>query len=196
MQLHLIDLAKASNKIWEELSKLFEEKAMNAKFSLKLQLFSVKMHEETCLSTHINDLMSLLRQLAETGIKVDPDDAKTINSLSSKYSNVVFTLAQLPSQTLEGMVTSLLAEEKRTYSENLDAGGQREIALYSKGKMRKTKGSTECFYCHKNGHIAWNYRARARDLLNGKESANIANLEELSESESDEEPREPSLILF
>jgi hypothetical protein len=94
------------------------------------------------------------------------------------------------------MVTSLLAEEKRTYSENLDAGGQHEIALYSKDKMRKTKGSTECFYCHKNRHIAWNCRARARDLLNGKESANIVNLEELSELESDKEPREPSLILF
>jgi hypothetical protein len=188
MQLHLIDLAKSPNEIWEELSKLFGAKAMNEKFSLKMQLFSLKMHEETRLSTHINELMSLLRQLAETGIKVDPDDAKAIllNSLSSKYNNVVFTLTQLPSQTLEEMVTSLLAEEKRTYSENLDAGGQHEIALYSKGKMRKTKGSTECFYCHKNGHIAWNCRARARDLLNDKESAYIADLDELSKS--DEEP--------
>ena len=53
--------------------------------------------------------------------------------------------------------------------------------------MRKTKGSTKCFYCHKNGHIAWNCRTRARDLLNGKETANISNLDELSESESDEE---------
>lgn len=196
MQLHLIDLAKSSNEIWEELSKLFGEKATNAEFSLKLQLFSLKMHEETRLSTHINELMSLLRQLAEIGVKVDPDDAKAIllNSLSSKYSNVVFTLTQLPSQTLEGMVTSLLAEEKRTYSENLDAGGQHEIALYSKDKMRKTKGSTECFYCHKNGHIAWNCKARARDLLNDKASAYIADLDELLES--DEEPREPSLILF
>jgi hypothetical protein len=196
MQLHLIDLAKSSNEIWEELSKLFGAKATNAKFSLKLQLFSLKMQEETRLSTHINELMSLFRQLAEIGAKVDPDDAKAIllNSLSSKYSNVVFTLTQLPSQTLEGMVTSLLAEEKRTYSENLDAGGQREIALYSKGKMRKTKGSTECFYCHKNGHIAWNCKARARDLLNDKVSAYIADLDELSES--DEEPREPSLRLF
>ena len=35
MQLHLIDLAKSSNEIWEELSKLFGAKATNAKFSLK-----------------------------------------------------------------------------------------------------------------------------------------------------------------
>ena len=94
------------------------------------------------------------------------------------------------------MVASVLAEAKRAYSEDLDVGGQHEIALYSKGKMRKTKGSTKCFYCHKNGHIARNCRARARDLLNVKETANIANLDELSESESDEEPRVSSLKLF
>ena len=46
-QLHLIDLEKSSKVIWEKLSKLFGEKAMNAKFSLKMQLFSHKMHDET-----------------------------------------------------------------------------------------------------------------------------------------------------
>jgi hypothetical protein len=143
-QLHLIDLEKPSKEIWEQLSKLFGEKAMNAKFSLKLQLFSLKMHDETRLSTHINELMSLFKQLADTGTEVDPEDAKAIllNSLSSKYSNVVFTLSQLPSQSLEGMVASLLSEEKRTYSEDSDVGGQHEIALFSKGKMRRIKGST------------------------------------------------------
>ena len=68
---------------------------MNAKFSLKLQLFSLKMHDETRISTHINELMSLFRQLAEIGAKVEPYDGKAIllNILSSKYSNVVFTLS-------------------------------------------------------------------------------------------------------
>ena len=182
-QLHLIDLEKSSNEIWEQLSKLFGEKAMNAKFSLKLQLFSLKMNDETPLSNHINELMSLFTQLAEIGAKVDPDDAKAIllNNMSYKYSNVVFTLSQVSSQSLEGMATSLLAEEKRTNSEGLDVGGQCELALFSKGKMRKTNGSTKCFYCHKYGHTTWNCRTHARDLLNGKETANIANLDDLSE---------------
>ena len=102
------------------------------------------MHDETRLSTHINELMSLFKQLADTGTEVDPEDAKAIllNNLSSKYSNVVFTLSQLPSQSLEGMVASLLSEEKMAYSEDSDIGGQHEIALFSKGKMRRTKGST------------------------------------------------------
>jgi hypothetical protein len=60
------------------------------------------MHDETRLSAHINEFVSLFKQLADTGTEVDPKDAKAIllNSLSSKYSNVVFTLSQLPTQSL------------------------------------------------------------------------------------------------
>ena len=60
-QLHLIDIGKTSKEIWEHLSKLFGERAKNAKFSLKLKLFSIKMHDQTSLSNHINNLMSLIR---------------------------------------------------------------------------------------------------------------------------------------
>jgi len=70
------------------------------------------MHDETPLSNHINDLVSLFRKLAKIGAKVDTYDAKEIllNSISPKYSNIVFTLSQMSSQSLEGMVSSLLAE--------------------------------------------------------------------------------------
>ena len=70
------------------------------------------MHDEIGLSTHISELMSLFRKLVETGAKVEPYDAKAIllNSQYSKYSNVVFKLSHLSSQSLEEMVASLLAE--------------------------------------------------------------------------------------
>ena len=89
-QLHLIYLDKYSTKIWEHLSKLFGEKDVNAKFSLKLQLFKLKMHEEASLSSHINELKSIIRQLTMIGSKVDDDDAKAIllKSLPSTYDNV------------------------------------------------------------------------------------------------------------
>jgi hypothetical protein len=46
-------------------------------------------------------------------MKVEEDDAKSIllNSLPSKYNSVVFTLS-LPSQSLDDMVSFLIAEEK------------------------------------------------------------------------------------
>jgi hypothetical protein len=113
-QLHLINLEKSSEEMWEQLSQIFGEKAVNAKFSLKLQLFKFKMHDEVSLSSHINDLKSLLAQLAEIESKVDEDDAKTIlmNTLSPKYDSAIFTLTQLPSRTLDEMISTLLAEKR------------------------------------------------------------------------------------
>ena len=101
-------MVKSSEEIWVQLSTIFGEKALNAKFSLKLQLFKLKMHDEVSLSSHINDLKSLLAQLADidSDSKVGEDDAKAIllNSLSKKYDNAIFTLTQMPSRTLEDMI--------------------------------------------------------------------------------------------
>ena len=44
----IIDLEKTSIEIWEQLSKLFGEKSINPKFSLKLQLFGLK-----CMMRHL-----------------------------------------------------------------------------------------------------------------------------------------------
>ena len=195
-QLHLVDLAKSSKDIWEKLSKLFGEKTLNSKFFLKLQLFSLKIQDEIPLSSHINALMSLLRKLVDVGTKVEEEDSKEIllNSLSSKYNNIIFTLSQMSSQSLEEMVASLLAKDKRMNPENTNV--HHEIALFSKGKRRKIKGSGECFYCHKYGHTAWNCISRAKDILNGKETANIAHIDDSFESGSEEEPPKSPLKLF
>lgn len=85
------------------MSKLFGERAKYANFSLKLELFSLKMRDQTSLSNHINNSMSLIRQLAEIDATVEKYDAKAIllNNLSSKYNNVVFTLSQMSSLLFE-----------------------------------------------------------------------------------------------
>lgn len=68
------------------------------------------MHNETSLPIHINELKSLMRQLVEINSKVDEDDTKAIllNSLSSRYDNVIFTLSQMPSQALDEMIETLM----------------------------------------------------------------------------------------
>lgn len=93
----------------------FEEKAVNAKFSLKLQLSKLEIQEEILLSTHINELKSIMNQLAEIGSKKYEEDAKAIllNSLSSNYANVIFTSSQFSTRTLDEIIATLLAEEKR-----------------------------------------------------------------------------------
>ena len=133
---------------------MFGEKDMNAKFFLKLQLSSLKIHDVTPLSNHINDLMSLFRQLAKIGLKLDTCDAKEIllNNPSPMYRNIVFTLIHMSSQSVEEMVSSLLAYEKKVNLEASHVGGEHELALFSKTKIKKMKSSTRCFYYHKYRH--------------------------------------------
>jgi hypothetical protein len=146
-QLHLIDLSKSSTQMWEQLSKIFGEKDENEKFNLKLQLLKLKMHAGISLTSHINELKSLIRQLGDTGIEVEEDDSKAIllNSLSSNYDNAIFTLSQMPSKTLDEMIASLIVEEKRMQLGDTEVNGKAEIALFSKGRMNKNKASIECF---------------------------------------------------
>jgi hypothetical protein len=115
-ELHHVDLEKSSKEIWKNLKKLFGARVVNAKFSLKLQLFSFKMPTEATMSSHVNNLRSIIRQLAEVKAVVDAEDAKAIllNSLPPKYNSAIFTLSQLPSQSLDEMIATLVAEEKRT----------------------------------------------------------------------------------
>ena len=199
-QLHLIDIGKTSKEIWEHLSKLFGERAKNAKFSLKLKLFSLKMHDQTSLCNHMNNLMSLIRKLAEIGAPVDKDDSKAIllNNLSSKYNNVVFTLSQMSSLSFEDMVASLLVEEKRWNEDDLDVDFKTEIVLFSRRRMKKSQGSGECYHCHKFGHTTWNCRVCAKDIVNRKltKSTNIDEFGDDPESNEDDRPKEESLKLF
>jgi len=64
------------------------------------------MPAEATMSSHINDLGSIIRQLAEVKAVVDAEDAKAIllNSLPPKYSSATLTLTQLPSQSLDEMI--------------------------------------------------------------------------------------------
>jgi hypothetical protein len=102
LELHHVDLEKASKEIWDELSKLFGAKVVNTKISLKLQLFRFKMSNETTIYSLINSLKPLIRQLTEVGAKVEDEDAKSL--MSSSFNNVVFTLNQIYLQALDDMI--------------------------------------------------------------------------------------------
>ena len=96
------------------------------------------------------------------------------------------------------MVASLLVEENRWNEDDLDVDSKTEIALFSRRRMRKSKGLGECYHCHKFGHIAWNCRVHPKDIVNGKltESTNIAEFGDDPKSDEDDRPMEESLKLF
>ncbi|KAH9291517.1 hypothetical protein KI387_043295, partial [Taxus chinensis] len=159
-----------------------------------------KMDDGVSMSSHINNLRSLIRQLAEVKAAIEDEDAKAIllNSLSSKYSNVVFTLSQIQSQSLDDMIAALLAEEKRT-TEDAEGHSQQESAFYSRTRKyhrRSDKSEIECHYCKKRGHTAWDCRVRANDVLKGKvisNTTNIAMVEDPPDAEGSEDSDEYAL---
>lgn len=149
---YFCQIHKALSKIWEHLSKTFGEKEVNTKLFLKLLLFKLKMHNGISLSTHINDLKSLIRKLEEIEVKIEEDDAKAIllNSLPLNYDNVIFTLSQFSSRSLDKMIATLLVEEKRMKSSNTEDNLHDKMTLFSKRRVNKNKNSVECFCCRRH----------------------------------------------
>jgi len=64
---------------------------------------------------------------------VDEEDSKSIllNNLPSKYNNVIFTLIQFPSESLEDMIVALLAEETRSITGDTKGDTQPKMTFYS-----------------------------------------------------------------
>ncbi|KAJ7298455.1 hypothetical protein O6H91_Y579700 [Diphasiastrum complanatum] len=83
--------------------------------------------------------------------------------MPAEYSNVIFTLGNLPNQSLEMMITSLLEEECRMQHSVVTISSD-EVALFTKWKANqnsksksdkgssKSKKNVKCFYCGKMGH--------------------------------------------
>jgi hypothetical protein len=139
-KLHHVNLEQSSKEIWDTLNALFGAQAMNAKFSLKLQLSSFNISVEVTMSSHINNLRYVLRQLTEVKVVVDEYNAKAfmLNSPLSKYENVIFTLSQLSSQSLEYMIPALLTEEKRTIPTCIEGNTQFGMAFYSRNNHNRS----------------------------------------------------------
>jgi hypothetical protein len=93
------------------------------------------MAVEATMSSHVNNLRSIIRWLAEVKAVVDEEDAKAIllNNLAPKYSSAIFTLSQLPSQSLDEMIAALPVEQKRTTK----GDSQPELTSYARNNCNR-----------------------------------------------------------
>lgn len=78
------------------MNKIFGANVVNAKFSMKIQIFIFKMEDKVTMSNHIINLKSLIRQLALVKVLINDDDVKSImlNSFLSKYNNDIIIFSQ------------------------------------------------------------------------------------------------------
>ena len=76
-------------------------------------------------------MRSLIQKLVEINTIIDEEDAKSIllNSFPYKYNNVIFNFSQMPSQTLEDIISTLFAKENKTTIGDIKGDPQPKILL-------------------------------------------------------------------
>ena len=107
---HYLDQATTSKHAWEILEQTFGAKSKHSKISLKMQLYSLTMHEGEGLSSLINRLKSICTQLSYIECNIEEDDkiAVLLKSLPLQYDNIVTVLKEKePIPSLESIINSL-----------------------------------------------------------------------------------------
>ncbi|MCO5556401.1 hypothetical protein L7F22_044549 [Adiantum nelumboides] len=73
--IHHVDGCETTKETWDQLDTLFGGQAKSSKFSLLIEFFKLEMSAKTPLASHLNNMQSLMTQLAGISLKVDEDIA-------------------------------------------------------------------------------------------------------------------------
>ncbi|MCO5564807.1 hypothetical protein L7F22_018475 [Adiantum nelumboides] len=156
---HHVDGCETAKETWDQLDTLFGAQAKGSKLGLLIEFFKLEMASKTPLASHLNNMQSLMTQLACISLKVDEDIAiaMLLKSLPSSYDHIVTTLTNMPISKLVDVQTSLLEEEKKMNGkvEIKEASIQSdEKVFFNKNFKPKefTKGKVVCDFSHKLGH--------------------------------------------
>lgn len=148
--IHHISDSITSFDAWDKLDKLFGAKGKNSKIALKIEFFELRLSSHESLAAHVNHMKSLMTQLSAIGAPVEEDDAVAVllKSMPEEYGHLVTTLKNLPTPTLEEIISSLQDEERKTK-------GRGDEAFYINKRSNKAsfKGKgIKCNHCGKTNH--------------------------------------------
>ena len=151
---------------------MIERRVVNKEFLFR-KLVNSKYKEGTPIAEHLNEIKSIVNQLAAMKITFD-DELQALlllSSLPESWETLVVTLSNsAPDGVVTmGQVTSLLNEETRRKSsgsshseelvmENQGRGKSKSRAPHNRDKSRGrsssiSKKDVECYCCHKKGHM-------------------------------------------
>ena len=111
---HISDLQSAS-QAWIKLDTLFGARTQNSKIALMISFFDLHMQDGDTIAAHVNQLRSLMVQLASIMTPISEDIAISVllKSLPDVYDTLVTTLKYLPNPTIEGIINALQEEERK-----------------------------------------------------------------------------------
>lgn len=150
---HIDKLATATLK-WEEMEKSYGAKARNSKIALKFEFFGLEFTQGD-LGTFISHMKGLMAQLSSIKSKFDEEDVVAIllKVVTKFHPNLVTTFKNVPDPTFEGVISSLLDEDKRTKATGTTISSSTSSTKFD-GEVFYAKNTTlKCSYCKKRGHI-------------------------------------------
>ena len=157
-----IRAATTSKEIWETLQKEYERKSTYRKLSLSRKLHRIRLEDYRTMSEYINEILSIVQQLADIDKEMDDEDVATclLNGLPDDYEPMIMGLEATHDQnkkiTSEAVKSLLLDNACR--KESID----HESALITKSKSKYSGTNKKkkipnfvpvCHECKKEGHI-------------------------------------------
>lgn len=162
-----VRLATSAKEAWEKLATIFEDKGLYRRVLLLRQLHRVDFRQHADMSSYIENVMTLVQQLADIGKNIEDAEVAELllSGLPAEYDTLVSSLETtcLTSSLSSEMVRArLLQEEHRKLDNN---NGSTACAFVSKKKRDIT-----CHYCKRVGHMKSKCFKYKRDKRNGNSS--------------------------
>lgn len=197
--IHYVYECKTSHEAWDTLDKQFGPNAKHSKMTLLIEFFKLNQGDKD-IAIHVNDLKNLMSQLASIELPISEDYAIAVllASLNGNFDNLVTTLTNLPTITLEGIIQALQEEERKQKSRftNNHGGAYYTKTGYKGGNKNnkngpskfsstiKKKGKMKCNICKRTNHEDKDCYFNKRNQANLTEdqideepgSSNVANL--------------------
>ncbi|MCO5613220.1 hypothetical protein L7F22_067496 [Adiantum nelumboides] len=153
--IHHVDGCEIAKETWDQLDTLFGAQVKSSKFGLLIEFFKLEMASKMPLAYHLNNMQSLMTQLAGIFLKIDEDIAIAVllKSLPSSYDHIVTTLTNMPISKLVDVQASLLKDEKKMNGkiEIKEASIQSDEKVFFNKNFKPnvfTKGKVVCDFFH------------------------------------------------
>ena len=186
---HQIAGEKSASVVWGKLQERYERKTVGNKTLLIRKLVNLKYKDGASVSEHLNQVQSIVNQLLAMEVVLDEEMQAMLllSSLPDSWETLVISVSN---STPDGKLTmtqvtgSLLNEETRRKASGVDQPQALVHETRGRSKSRKpndqgkssarsksrghSKGSFECYYCGKKGHMKRNCRSYISDKKEGK----------------------------
>ena len=182
-----------ARNLWEHLESLYARKTGNNKMFLIKQMLSLKYHDGSLMTDHLNNFQGIMNQLSAMGIKFD-EEIQGLLLLGSLPDSWETFRTSLSNSALDGVISmdsaksSVLNEEMRRKTQGSSSS---DVLITGPRGRNKTRGShyreqnrskskgrlkdIECYHCGMKGHTKKFCRKLKRENKNKEETKEDVN---------------------